>query len=156
MVLALIFLSLFCVVTQLDKGDSTGFYTFGFIDDTVLPTSSPITYANIDASNGFWEFPSPELKVDDTVVTRASGNTAIADTGTTVRISLFFEPTDGFSSFMWIKRALLSLSFWMMLQFNQFMVLSRGLPLTTTPVDGRGISIHLHGHTVKKMSSSLG
>ncbi|KAF9512925.1 hypothetical protein BS47DRAFT_1344866 [Hydnum rufescens UP504] len=68
---------------KLDKGDSTGFYTFGFIDDTVLPPSSPITYTNI-ISNGFWEFPSPELKVGDTVVTRASGNTAIADTGTTL------------------------------------------------------------------------
>ncbi|KAF9504785.1 hypothetical protein BS47DRAFT_1386159 [Hydnum rufescens UP504] len=69
---------------KLDKGDSSGFYTFGFIDDTVLPKSSPITYTSIDSSNGFWEFPSPKLKVGDTVVTRASGNTAIADTGTTL------------------------------------------------------------------------
>lgn len=67
---------------KLDKGDSNGFYTFGYIDETV--TSNPITYADIDSSNGFWEFQSPEMKVGTKTVNRSSGNTAIADTGTTL------------------------------------------------------------------------
>jgi len=69
---------------KLDKGDSSGFYTFGYIDDTVLPSGSAITYAKIDSSNGFWEFQSPELVVNGNSTARASGNTAIADTGTTL------------------------------------------------------------------------
>jgi len=69
---------------KLDKEDSKGFYTFGYIDNTVLPSSSTITYADIDSSNGFWEFQSPELVVNGKAVARASGNTAIADTGTTL------------------------------------------------------------------------
>jgi hypothetical protein len=69
---------------KLDKGDSNGFYTFGYIDDTVLPSGSEITYADVDSSNGFWEFQSPKLVVNGKSIARASGNTAIADTGTTL------------------------------------------------------------------------
>ncbi|KAF8315723.1 acid protease [Clavulina sp. PMI_390] len=67
---------------KLDKGDSEGFYTFGYIDTSV--TSNPITYATIDSSNGFWEFSSPTVTINGKKQNRASGNTAIADTGTTL------------------------------------------------------------------------
>ncbi|KAF8319642.1 acid protease [Clavulina sp. PMI_390] len=68
---------------KLDKGDSEGFYTFGYVDESV--TTNPITYATIDSSNGFWEFASPTLTINGTVHQRASPkNTAIADTGTTL------------------------------------------------------------------------
>ncbi|KAF8319645.1 acid protease [Clavulina sp. PMI_390] len=68
---------------KLDKGDSEGFYTFGYIDESV--TTNPITYATIDPSNGFWEFSSPTFTIGGKVHKRAlSNNTAIADTGTTL------------------------------------------------------------------------
>lgn len=67
---------------KLDKDDSNGFYTFGYIDTSV--TSSPMQYTAVDSSNGFWEFPSGTLQIGDTTHNRASGNTAIADTGTTL------------------------------------------------------------------------
>ena len=52
------------------------------IDETV--TSNPITYTSIDSSNGFWEFESPQLKAGSKTVKLSNGNTAIAETGTTV------------------------------------------------------------------------
>lgn len=71
----------------LDKyGDEPSFYTFGYIDKTVLPAGSQIAYTNVDSSNGFWEFPSTQLKIGKKTIKRAAGNTAIADTGTTVGI----------------------------------------------------------------------
>ncbi|KAF8318941.1 aspartic peptidase domain-containing protein [Cantharellus anzutake] len=69
---------------KLDKGDSSGFYTFGYIDQAVAGDVSSIQYTAVDSSNGFWEFPSETLKVGNKIVQRASGNTAIADTGTTL------------------------------------------------------------------------
>lgn len=69
----------------LDKyGDQPSFYTFGYIDETVLPAGSHIAYVNVDSSNGFWEFPSTQMKIGKKTVKRPTGNTAIADTGTTV------------------------------------------------------------------------
>jgi hypothetical protein len=38
----------------------------------------------VDSSNGFWEFSSPTMEIDGKSVSRGSGNTAIADTGTTL------------------------------------------------------------------------
>lgn len=78
---------------KLDKGDSNGFYTFGYIDDTVLPSGTEISYADVDSSNGFWEFSSPGLKIGNKTVQRESGNTAIADTGTTVRPFMSHAPS---------------------------------------------------------------
>lgn len=70
---------------SLDKyGDQESFYTFGYIDDTVLPKGNRISYVDINSKNGFWEFPSPQIRVGRHTVKRPNGNTAIADTGTTL------------------------------------------------------------------------
>jgi len=67
-----------------DKGDS--FYTFGFIDDaTVKASGAEIAYTPVDNSQGFWMFSSASATVNGTTVDQ-SGNTAIADTGTTLAL----------------------------------------------------------------------
>lgn len=69
---------------QPDKGES--FYTFGHIDDTVLRTlGTEPHYAPIDNSRGFWQFSSVLTTVGGKSYARA-GNTAIADTGTTLAL----------------------------------------------------------------------
>jgi len=69
---------------KLNKGDSSGFYTFGYIDRSTAGDISAIPYTPINPSRGFWEFPSAALRVGRHVIPRTSGNTAIADTGTTL------------------------------------------------------------------------
>ncbi|KAF8322271.1 acid protease [Clavulina sp. PMI_390] len=70
---------------SLDKyGDQESFYTFGYIDNTVLPKGNQIGYVDIDSHNGFWEFPSSQIRIGNRTVQRPKGNTAIADTGTTL------------------------------------------------------------------------
>lgn len=72
---------------SLDKyGDQESFYTFGYIDNDVLPKGNKISYVDVDSTNGFWEFPSSQIRIGNHVVKRPRGNTAIADTGTTVCI----------------------------------------------------------------------
>lgn len=68
-----------------DKGDS--FYTFGFLDQTVMQAAGATDpdFTPIDNSQGFWMFPSETASVNGTNVAR-SGNTAIADTGTTLAL----------------------------------------------------------------------
>ncbi|KAJ5640623.1 hypothetical protein N7528_000248 [Penicillium herquei] len=67
-----------------DKGAS--FYTFGFIDqDTVKAAGADISYTPVDKSQGFWLFDSTSATVNGKTITR-SGNTAIADTGTTLAL----------------------------------------------------------------------
>ena len=67
-----------------DKGES--FYTFGFIDDaTVKASGAEIAYTPVDKSQGFWMFSSTSATVNGTSVAQ-SGNTAIADTGTTLAL----------------------------------------------------------------------
>jgi len=67
-----------------DKGES--FYTFGFIDQSVLTAAgTEIQYTPIDNSQGFWMFDSTSATVNGTTITQ-SGNTAIADTGTTLAL----------------------------------------------------------------------
>ena len=63
-----------------DKGDS--FYTFGEIDQHSLNGQKP-AYTAIDNSQGFWMFPSTSVSINGETTER-SGNTAIADTGTTL------------------------------------------------------------------------
>lgn len=63
-----------------DKGES--FYTFGEIDHSVLNGQTP-AYTAIDNSQGFWMFPSASVSINGQTTER-SGNTAIADTGTTL------------------------------------------------------------------------
>ncbi|TVY64292.1 Aspergillopepsin-1 [Lachnellula suecica] len=67
-----------------DKGES--FYTFGYIDqDTVTATGQEISYTPVDNSQGFWMFDSASSTVNGKAIAQ-SGNTAIADTGTTLAL----------------------------------------------------------------------
>ena len=69
------------------EGES--FYTFGYIDQDVLSTAGvtadQIQYTPIDNSQGFWTFASASATINGKTTTR-SGNTAIADTGTTLAL----------------------------------------------------------------------
>ena len=65
-----------------DKGAS--FYTFGYIDQDALGGQTPY-YTPVDNSQGFWMFDSTSAVVAGKTITR-SGNTAIADTGTTLAL----------------------------------------------------------------------
>ena len=65
-----------------DKGAS--FYTFGYIDQQALGGKAPF-YTPIDNSQGFWMFDSASAVVAGETINR-SGNTAIADTGTTLAL----------------------------------------------------------------------
>ncbi|KAL8820462.1 MAG: hypothetical protein Q9223_001323 [Gallowayella weberi] len=69
-------------VKDVDHGVS--FYTFGYIDETALAGQTP-WYCPIDPSQGFWQFKSDTASVNNTKINRA-GNTAIADTGTTLAL----------------------------------------------------------------------
>jgi len=67
-----------------DKGES--FYTFGYIDQaTITASGQQPYYTPIDNSQGFWMFDSTSATVNGQTVDR-SGNTAIADTGTTLAL----------------------------------------------------------------------
>lgn len=67
-----------------DKG--AGFYTFGYIDQpTVLASGQEVYYTPVDNSQGFWMFNSASSTVNGQTVAQ-SGNTAIADTGTTLAL----------------------------------------------------------------------
>ncbi|XTI91470.1 acid protease [Cenococcum geophilum] len=61
---------------EADRGES--FYTFGFIDRDAIK-------AAVDNSQGFWQFASISASVNGKTIDR-SGNTAIADTGTTLAL----------------------------------------------------------------------
>jgi len=72
--------------TDADHGES--FYTFGYIDDTVLRrcgVSEP-HYVPIDSSRGFWQFASLTAVLNGETMERPPGNTAIADTRTTLAL----------------------------------------------------------------------
>ncbi|OBT60987.1 hypothetical protein VE03_09651 [Pseudogymnoascus sp. 23342-1-I1] len=67
-----------------DHGES--FYTFGYIDEeTVKKCGEEIHWTPIDNSQGFWMFDSPSATVNGKTVEQ-KGNTAIADTGTTLAL----------------------------------------------------------------------
>ncbi|KAK3493836.1 aspartic peptidase domain-containing protein [Neurospora crassa] len=69
-----------------DKSEEKSFYTFGWVDeDLVKASGKDITWTPIDNSEGFWKFPSESATVDGDNVS-VSGNTAIADTGTTLAL----------------------------------------------------------------------
>ncbi|KAI2625915.1 acid protease [Hypoxylon sp. NC1633] len=62
------------------------FYTFGFIDqDLVKKSGQDIHWTDIDKSQGFWSFSSESCSINGEKVD-LSGNTAIADTGTTLAL----------------------------------------------------------------------
>ncbi|ORY01118.1 aspartic proteinase precursor [Clohesyomyces aquaticus] len=69
---------------EADHGES--FYTFGYIDDDVVALcEAPPHYEPIDPSKGFWQFKSESATINGTAFPRP-GNTAIADTGTTLAL----------------------------------------------------------------------
>lgn len=70
--------------TTSSTADAESFYTFGYIDQQALNGQTP-AYTPVDSSQGFWTFDSTSAKVGDKTVTR-TGNTAIADTGTTLAL----------------------------------------------------------------------
>ena len=65
----------------------TSFYTFGYIDQDVITAAGGAApyYTPVDNSQGFWMFASASFSVNGTTSQR-SGNTAIADTGTTLAL----------------------------------------------------------------------
>lgn len=69
---------------QNDPDHGVSFYTFGYLDQTALAGQTPY-YTPIDNSNGFWQFKSRTASVGSNKIQRA-GNTAIADTGTTLAL----------------------------------------------------------------------
>lgn len=65
-----------------DKGES--FFTFGGIDKQALDASGQeMHYTPVDNSGGFWQFPSTSAYVNGQEI-KLPGNTAMADTGTTL------------------------------------------------------------------------
>lgn len=69
-----------------DPDGGKSFYTFGYIDqDTVSASGQDIAYTPVDNSQGFWMFSSTSATVNGTSIAQ-SGNTAIADTGTTLAL----------------------------------------------------------------------
>lgn len=72
--------------SERDADAPKSFYTFGFIDnDLVAASGKPIAWTNIDSSEGFWMFPSASVSIAGKVM-QLSGNTAIADTGTSLAL----------------------------------------------------------------------
>ncbi|KAJ1304079.1 hypothetical protein OPQ81_008483 [Rhizoctonia solani] len=67
---------------KLDKHDSRGFYTFGYINKNVH--SSKIYWQEVITDNGWWEVVSPYVRVGSKIYNRGGSNTAIIDTGTTL------------------------------------------------------------------------
>ncbi|KAF4628450.1 hypothetical protein G7Y89_g9703 [Cudoniella acicularis] len=61
--------------------NADGAYDFGFIDSSKY--SGSINYATVNSGNGFWEFASNSYQVGGSTFSQ-SGNTGIADTGTTL------------------------------------------------------------------------
>ncbi|KAL1874408.1 hypothetical protein VTK73DRAFT_334 [Phialemonium thermophilum] len=66
--------------------DEESFYTFGWIDqDLVAASGEEISWVDIDNSQGFWMFPSTSATINGQKIS-LEGNTAIADTGTTLAL----------------------------------------------------------------------
>ncbi|KAL8969880.1 MAG: hypothetical protein Q9183_001780 [Haloplaca sp. 2 TL-2023] len=68
-----------------DPDHGTSFYTFGYLDEAALAGRTPY-YTPIDNSKGFWEFQSTTASVGSKKI-RRPGNTAVADTGTTLALT---------------------------------------------------------------------
>ena len=62
--------------------DGTGVYEFGKIDATKF--QGEMAWIPVNASSGFWQFPSAKFAVGDQVFENPSASQAIADTGTSL------------------------------------------------------------------------
>lgn len=66
--------------------EAKSFYSFGWIDqDLVTASGEEVSWTDIDNSQGFWQFPSTSAVINGETISQ-SGNTAIADTGTTLAL----------------------------------------------------------------------
>ncbi|PTB36214.1 uncharacterized protein TrAFT101_000180 [Trichoderma asperellum] len=66
--------------------NAQSFYTFGYIDnDLVTAAGQDIAWTDVDNSQGFWMFPSTSSSINGKAISQ-SGNSAIADTGTTLAL----------------------------------------------------------------------
>jgi len=71
---------------QEDGGEGQSFYTFGYIDQAVLKAANAQPYYTpVDNSQGFWQFGSESYSINGRKFSR-NGNTAMADTGTTLAL----------------------------------------------------------------------
>ncbi|XWW96198.1 hypothetical protein V2A60_004171 [Cordyceps javanica] len=73
--------------SERDADGPESFYTFGYVDDALVKASgaAEVAWTSVDSSQGFWMFPSARASVAGKMLTLA-GNTAIADTGTTLAL----------------------------------------------------------------------
>ena len=69
-------------VALMRPNEPQSFFTFGYIDNALLNGATPV-YTNVSTANGYWEFPSESIVVNGQRISRR-GNTAFADTGTTL------------------------------------------------------------------------
>ncbi|WOO80356.1 Endothiapepsin [Vanrija pseudolonga] len=75
---------LFTAALYSARDPESSFYTFGYVDQSLVAASGQsLSWTAIDPTLGFWTFPSTSAYVGGTLVS-LSGNTAIADTGTTL------------------------------------------------------------------------
>ncbi|KIW33282.1 uncharacterized protein PV07_00142 [Cladophialophora immunda] len=75
-----------CYLGSIKDANEESFYTFGQIDQSVVPSGSSIGYTPVDNSQGFWMFDSTSAQVNGKTI-QLSGNKAIADTGTTLLLT---------------------------------------------------------------------
>lgn len=87
-----------CVLTRANEGP--GYYTFGYLPPELQGNNSP-QYLPVDNSNGFWQLPSEYAIINGQRVDR-TGNTAVADTGTTIihvsddLLPIIYKPLGGY------------------------------------------------------------
>ncbi|KAG8690536.1 hypothetical protein FRC11_010903 [Ceratobasidium sp. 423] len=67
---------------KLDKHDSHGFYTFGYINENIH--ASQLYWQEVITDNGWWEVSSLYVRIGPKIYDRGHSNTAIIDTGTTL------------------------------------------------------------------------
>ncbi len=67
------------------RKNAAGAYTFGAIDSTKFNGS--LSWAQVNTTNGFWQFSSSKFAVGSGATMSAAGGQAIADTGTTLMLA---------------------------------------------------------------------
>lgn len=87
-----------CALTR--PNEPAGFFTFGYIDTALVGSATPV-YTPASSVHGYWEFASEFAEINGQRVDR-TGNTAYADTGTTLimvaddLLPLIYGPVGGF------------------------------------------------------------
>jgi Eukaryotic aspartyl protease len=87
-----------CALTR--PNEPAGFFTFGYIDTELVGSVTPV-YTPASSVHGYWEFASEFAEINGQRVDR-TGNTAYADTGTTLimiaddLLPLIYGPIGGF------------------------------------------------------------